>query len=106
MSEYLRETFSWLIGKARRRDNKDNNNQSNLAQEISRDYLQDANLLQCLIPESTLKELVKLPYCIDQKEWLALHTVAFFENINLLYGTISEFCTNAGCPEMIGPENR
>lgn len=106
MSEYLRETFSWLMGKTRRRDNKDNNNQSNITQEASKDYLQDANLLQCLVPESKLKELVKLPNGIDQNEWLALHTIAFFENINLLYGTISEFCTNSGCPDMIGPENR
>lgn len=95
------------MGKTRRRDNKDNNNQSNALQEASKlDYLQDANLLQSLVPESKLEELVKLPNGIDQNEWLALHTIAFFENINLLYGTISEFCTNTGCPDMIGPENR
>lgn len=108
MSEYLRETFSWLMGKTRRRDNKDNNNQSSAqeTQETNREYLQDANLLQCLVPESKLKKLVELPNGIDQNEWLALHTIAFFENVNLLYGTISEFCTNGGCPDMIGPENR
>lgn len=94
------------MGKTRRRDNKDNTNQSNATQEASKDYLQDETLLQCLVPESKLKELVKLPDGIDQNEWLALHTIAFFENINLLYGTISEFCTNSGCPDMIGPENR
>lgn len=106
MSEYLRETFGWLMGKTRRRDNKDNNNQSITTQEASKDYLQDVNLLQYLVPESKLMDLVKLPNGVDQNEWLALHTIAFFENINLLYGTISEFCTNVGCPDMIGPENR
>lgn len=94
------------MGKTRRKDNKDSNNQSNTTQEASKDYLQDANLLQCLVPEYKLKELVKLHDGIDQNEWLALNTIAFFENINLLYGTISEFCTTNGCPEMIGPENR
>lgn len=105
MSEYLKETFGWLIGKTKRRDNKDIN-QSTTAQESSKDYLLDANLLQCLVPESKLEELVKLPEGLDENEWLALHTIAFFDNINLLYGTISEFCTVSGCPDMIGPENR
>lgn len=94
------------MGKTKRRDNKDNNNQSNQTQEASKDYLLDANVLQCLVPESKLEELVKLPEGLDESEWLALHTIAFFDNINLLYGTISEFCTVSGCPDMIGPENR
>lgn len=29
--------------------------------------------------------------------------LAFFDHINLLYGTISEFCTMSGCPDMVGP---
>jgi len=33
-------------------------------------------------------------------------TLAFFEHINLIYGTISEFCTMSGCPDMNGPGNR
>ncbi|KAM7292158.1 MOB kinase activator-like 2 isoform X2 [Ixodes scapularis] len=32
--------------------------------------------------------------------------LAFFDHINLLYGTISEFCTMSGCPDMTGPGNR
>lgn len=32
--------------------------------------------------------------------------IAFFEHINLLYGTISEFCSMSGCPDMSGPCNR
>lgn len=29
--------------------------------------------------------------------------IAFFEHINLVYGTVSEFCTMSGCPDMSGP---
>jgi hypothetical protein len=29
--------------------------------------------------------------------------IAFFDHINLVYGTISEFCTMSGCPDMTGP---
>uniref|UniRef100_A0A336LUN1 CSON005298 protein n=1 Tax=Culicoides sonorensis TaxID=179676 RepID=A0A336LUN1_CULSO len=33
-------------------------------------------------------------------------TLALFEHVNLVYGTISEFCTTSGCPDMIGPGSR
>ncbi|XP_017491154.1 PREDICTED: MOB kinase activator-like 2 [Rhagoletis zephyria] len=32
--------------------------------------------------------------------------LALFEHVNLVYGTISEFCTPSGCPDMTGPGNR
>lgn len=32
--------------------------------------------------------------------------LALFEHVNLVYGTISEFCTTSGCPDMTGPGNR
>jgi len=32
-----------------------------------------------------------------------LSAIAFFDHINLVYGTISEFCTMSGCPDMTGP---
>ncbi|KAG9510115.1 MOB kinase activator-like 2, partial [Fragariocoptes setiger] len=106
MSDYLRETFNWLMGKTRRRDNKDASNTVSSPHESAREYLQDANLLQCWIPETKLRELVELPVGMDQNEWLASHTLAFFDHINLLYGTISEFCTVSDCPDMIGPGNK
>jgi MOB kinase activator 1 len=43
---------------------------------------------------------VKLPHGQDRSEWLAINTVDFFNQINLLYGCISEFCTNESCPIM------
>merc|ERR1712079_74894 len=32
--------------------------------------------------------------------------IGFFEHINLLYGTVSEFCNLTSCPEMTGPGPR
>jgi len=43
---------------------------------------------------------VQLPKGEDLKEWIAVNTVDFFNEINLLYGTISEFCTKEKCPVM------
>jgi len=47
-----------------------------------------------------LKAAVQLPKGEDLHEWLAMNIVDFFNQINLLYGTISEFCTSSICPVM------
>lgn len=47
--------------------------------------------------------IVDLPAGIDYHEWLAAHIISLFESINLIYGTISEFCTISVCLDMLGP---
>jgi MOB kinase activator 1 len=42
-----------------------------------------------------LRMAVVLPQGEDRNEWLAVNTVDFFNQINLLYGSITEFCTGA-----------
>ncbi|KAL4225504.1 MOB kinase activator 3B [Mactra antiquata] len=49
-----------------------------------------------------LKEVVKLPAGEDLNDWVAVHVVDFFNRINLLYGTICEYCTEQTCPTMSG----
>ncbi|XP_061390815.1 MOB kinase activator-like 2 isoform X2 [Musca vetustissima] len=68
-------------------------------------YLEES-VLERKLPEADLKALVDLPAGLDYNEWLASHTLALFEHVNLVYGTISEFCTTSGCPDMTGPGNR
>jgi len=68
-------------------------------------YLQEP-CLERKIPDSDLLSLTEIPEGLDSKEWIALHTIGFFEHINLIYGTISEFCTSSSCPDMIGPGPR
>jgi|UniRef100_A0AC35GVS4 hypothetical protein len=49
-----------------------------------------------------LKHAVKLPSNENFDDWLAVHTVDFFNRINLLYGTISDVCSRESCPTMSG----
>jgi Mob1/phocein family len=46
--------------------------------------------------------VVKLPAGENMNDWLAVHVVDFFNRINLIYGTVSEYCTETTCPKMSG----
>ena len=38
-------------------------------------------------------------------EWLAVNTIEFYNDINVLYGILTEFCTAESCPTMsAGPK--
>merc|ERR1711907_179252 len=52
-----------------------------------------------------LRLAVQLPEREDLNEWLAVNTVDFFNEISLLYGTITEFCTASTCPIMSAGPN-
>ncbi|CAL1267799.1 unnamed protein product [Larinioides sclopetarius] len=97
----LSRVYARFFSKARRKE-KD---AVATSQEESKLYLEQA-VLECSVPESRLREVIDLPPGIDYNEWLASHTIAFFDHINLVYGTISEFCTMSGCPDMNGPNGR
>ncbi|KAH8403285.1 hypothetical protein KR222_009705 [Zaprionus bogoriensis] len=49
-----------------------------------------------------LRQVVRLPEGENMNDWLAVHVVDFFNRINLIYGTVSEYCTEATCPTMSG----
>jgi len=52
-----------------------------------------------------LREAVKLPPREDLNEWIAVHTVDFFNAASLIYGSVREFCTDQSCPNMsAGPK--
>jgi len=52
-----------------------------------------------------MRSAVVLPKGEDLNEWLAVNSVDFFNQINMLYGTITEFCTPQECPVMsAGPK--
>ncbi|VVC91082.1 unnamed protein product, partial [Leptidea sinapis] len=52
-----------------------------------------------------LRLAVMLPDGEDLNEWVAVNTVDFFNQINMLYGTITEFCTEESCAVMsAGPK--
>ncbi|XP_065084721.1 MOB kinase activator-like 2 isoform X2 [Ochlerotatus camptorhynchus] len=89
-----------LVAKARRKERDGDSNQSD-----TKLYLEEG-VLERKLPDADLRLLVDLPAGLDYNEWLASHTLALFEHVNLVYGTISEFCTTSGCPDMTGPGTR
>lgn len=86
------------MGKTRRKDREN-------ASEESKLYLQEP-CLERKVQEDDLMSITEVPLGLDANEWHALHTIGFFEHINLLYGTVSEFCNLSSCPEMTGPGPR
>ncbi|CAJ1056777.1 MOB kinase activator 2 [Xyrichtys novacula] len=67
-----------------------------------RPYLQQQNVSQ-QISYTDMVALTVLPPGVDQAEWLASNTVAFFKHINLFSSALSEFCTPSTCPTACGP---
>ncbi|ESW96053.1 maintenance of ploidy protein mob1 [Ogataea parapolymorpha DL-1] len=59
---------------------------------------------QTLGSGSALAQAVKLPLDEDLNEWLAVHVVDFYNQVNMLYGTITEFCSPITCPRMIATQ--
>ncbi|KAL3439375.1 Mob1/phocein [Aspergillus tetrazonus] len=55
---------------------------------------------EATLGSGSLRKAVKLPEGEDLNEWLAVNVVDFYNQINLLYGAITEFCSPQTCPEM------
>lgn len=104
LPEYLRETVDWFMGKTRRKGDRGECGSTEDGSE-QKLYLQSP-LLECRIPEPDLIFLSDMPGGLDYNEWLASHTIGFFEHVNLTYGTVSEYCNQSSCPEMVGPGPR
>ncbi|KAM1809812.1 hypothetical protein ACFX15_026074 [Malus domestica] len=63
------------------------------------------NPTDATLGSGNLREAVRLPPGEDINEWLAVNTVDFFNQVNILYGTLTEFCTPVNCPTMsAGPK--
>ncbi|KAA8534778.1 hypothetical protein F0562_029780 [Nyssa sinensis] len=61
--------------------------------------------IDATLGSGNLREAVRLPPGEDLNEWLAVNTVDFFNQVNILYGTLTEFCTASTCPTMTaGPK--
>jgi MOB kinase activator 1 len=61
--------------------------------------------IDATLGSGNLREAVRLPPGEDLFEWLAVNTVDFFNQVNLLFGTLTEFCTPENCPTMsAGPK--
>ena len=61
---------------------------------------QYANKTLATLGSGDMANAVKLPPNEDLNEWLAVNIVDFFNELNLLYGTICNSCTRESCPKM------
>ncbi|KAK6944753.1 MOB kinase activator family [Dillenia turbinata] len=69
--------------------------------------------IDATLGSGNLREAVRLPPGEDINEWLAVNSkklalslaVDFFNQVNILYATLTEFCTSSHCPTMTaGPK--
>jgi MOB kinase activator 1 len=60
---------------------------------------------EAMFGTGNLQLAVRLPEGEDPNEWVAVNVVDFFNQINMLYGMIAEYCTSAECTVMsAGPK--
>ena len=60
---------------------------------------------QATLGAGNIREAVKCPDGEDLNEWLAVNVVDFFNEISLIYGIVTEYCTKEQCPVMsAGPK--
>ncbi|ESQ42063.1 hypothetical protein EUTSA_v10015917mg [Eutrema salsugineum] len=57
-------------------------------------------LITATLGSGNLREAVRLPPGEDINEWLAINTIDFYNQVNVLYATLEEFCTPTTCPIM------
>lgn len=53
-----------------------------------------------LVRSGDLAKAVKVPDSANVSHWLSVHTVDFYNITNVLYGSVTEFCTPESCPVM------
>ncbi|KAL7246935.1 hypothetical protein ACSBR2_001947 [Camellia fascicularis] len=56
--------------------------------------------IDATLGSGNVREAERLPLGEDDNEWLAVNTMDFFNQVNLLYATLTEFCTLENCPTM------
>lgn len=97
------DTFkSVLFGQKGRRKDKDSPTPP--ISDEQKQYLEE-NCIRQRVIDADFDKLVELPPSLDNNEWLATHTISFFNHVNLMYGVVSEYCTAESCATMVGPDN-
>ncbi|OBA26876.1 hypothetical protein HANVADRAFT_52667 [Hanseniaspora valbyensis NRRL Y-1626] len=84
-------------------NNRNFNNNSNVPKLAQVSSHKDLKKLveTTLNSDSVLEQAIKLPKGENINEWFAVHTVDFYNHINMLYGCVTEFCSYDTCPKMI-----
>ncbi|KDE08863.1 hypothetical protein MVLG_00962 [Microbotryum lychnidis-dioicae p1A1 Lamole] len=81
-------------------------NSANPAGGATRGQQQNDRLYLCLpfvkaaLVKGNFKTIVALPKYVDVNEWVAVNLVDLFNNLNLFYSVVTEFCTIENNPTM------
>jgi len=59
-----------------------------------------SKMMKSFLDASQPEKAVKLPDGEELNEWVAVHTVQFFEALQRIYATTAEYCTVKSCPSM------
>jgi MOB kinase activator 1 len=62
--------------------------------------MQLKQIAQMTLGSGNMSLAVELPSGEDLNEWLAVNAIEFYNEISILYGTLTEFCTKDTCPIM------
>ena len=63
-------------------------------------YMHLKQIAQMTLGSGNMSLAVELPSGEDLNEWLAVNVIEFYNEISILYGTLTEFCTKESCPVM------
>jgi len=66
----------------------------------SRRDILHSKMMKSFLGPSQPEKTVKLPEGEELNEWVAVHTVQFFEALQMIYATTAEYCTEKSCPSM------
>lgn len=62
-------------------------------------------ILKATLGAGDLREAVKVPEGYDVDDWMSVMVVDLFNQVNLIYGSMCDGCTEASCPTMnAGPK--
>ncbi|XP_065070901.1 MOB kinase activator 2-like isoform X2 [Rhopilema esculentum] len=93
--------MDWLMGIGRNRLGAGTSKKSGTeeSREKGKAYLLDKYTGELLdkISKAELRETVPVPAGVDINEWLATNTLSFYNHINQIYSTITDYCTAVTC---------
>ncbi|KAH7101801.1 Mob1/phocein [Auriculariales sp. MPI-PUGE-AT-0066] len=61
--------------------------------------------VEAKLVKGNFKTIVQQPKYVDLTEWVGVNIFDFYQNVNLFYGVVAEFCTVHSCPTMSAGQN-
>lgn len=72
----------------------------NIKPDKTSKYIHLKQIAQMTLGSGNMNLAVELPQGEDLNEWLAVNAIEFYNEISIMYGTLTEYCTKETCPIM------